>query len=1030
MNKKFIFFTFLVTALILSIETTVYTATIKVTTTQDNVPGSLRAAITIANTNGEDDTINLPAGTYILSGEAGEDDNISGDLDINTIHTITIIGDVAETTFIDGNQVDRVIHIHNGVISIFGITFQNGKSQTLIVDSGENGGGIYNNGSLTLTDCVITNNRSGSGGIYNLIARPGGYGGGIYNCGSLTITNCTISDNHTGSGVPATDIGSIGGNGGGISNSGTLSLTNCTIKNNTIGNGGGGLSGISGGGGGGIHNCGDSTLTDCTIKNNKAGKGGGGFSSGYGGNGGGILNTGEASATLKNCTISNNTSGDSSFTIVALYCGNGGNGGGICNTCNAEIILKNCTVSNNNTGKGDDNIYCDGGKGGNGGGIYNSSTINLTSCTISNNNTGDIEKLNGNDVFNNNDGNGGNGGGFYNYSGTATIQNTIIADNQVAPGGEAPDYWGTFNSRGYNLIENTEKCNINGNISGNITGVDPILGPLSHNGGPTQTHALLPGSPAIDAGYNFIIYFDQRGYTRPVDIPEIPNAKNGTDIGAYEYESYSSPRISLNRTQLNFGGDTTGTNTGSQTFLISNSGDGTLHWYVSDDAEWLNCTPFSGTHSAVITVSVDPSTLSAGIYTDTITVTSYNALNSPQTIGVTLEVYNANATGKPFGYFETPIDGSTVSSSIPVTGWVLDDIEVINVKIYREQGANLVYIGDAIFVEGARPDVEQAYPDYPFCYRAGWGYFMLTNFLPNGGNGSFTLHAIAADREGNQVTLGTKTIVCDNTNAVKPFGAIDIPTQGGTASGSNFRNQGWVLTPPPNKIPEDGSTIYVYVDGVKLGNPVYNIYRSDIESLFPGYANNDGAHAYFDFDTTSYENGIYTIMWTAMDNAGNSDGIGSTYFSIWNSTGTRDQRSTNGKTPGLNHDFYTKKVLDEIPIDSSYPIRIKKGYNHDVEPQTVYPDSNGIITIKIKELERLEIHLFEPTLNVEPRTLNISWLPIGSTLDRKRGIFYWQPGPGFIGDYEFVFIEKPGSGELNRKVISIRVKISPKFQKE
>ncbi|MFC2145782.1 hypothetical protein ACFLRT_00305 [Acidobacteriota bacterium] len=124
-------------------------------------------------------------------------------------------------------------------------------------------------------------------------------------------------------------------------------------------------------------------------------------------------------------------------------------------------------------------------------------------------------------------------------------------------------------------------------------------------------------------------------------------------------------------------------------------------------------------------------------------------------------------------------------------------------KVIREESTNcLVRIseaadnspsdtGDAVFVEGARPDVEKAYPGYPMNYRAGWGYMMLTNFLPNGGNGTFKIHAIAVDSEGHQVTLGTKTINCDNTNAVKPFGAIDTPDQGGTASGSNFINCVW-----------------------------------------------------------------------------------------------------------------------------------------------------------------------------------------------------------------------------------------------
>jgi len=112
------------------------------------------------------------------------------------------------------------------------------------------------------------------------------------------------------------------------------------------------------------------------------------------------------------------------------------------------------------------------------------------------------------------------------------------------------------------------------------------------------------------------------------------------------------------------------------------------------------------------------------------------------------------------------------------------------------------YIGDAVFVEGARPDVEAAYPGYPQNSRAGWGYMLLTNFLPLG-DGPYNLLAYATDLEGNEVLLGSKSIIVDNANAVLPFGAIDTPAQGGTASGNPYYNFGWALTPQPNFVPLD-----------------------------------------------------------------------------------------------------------------------------------------------------------------------------------------------------------------------------------
>jgi hypothetical protein len=434
----------------------------------------------------------------------------------------------------------------------------------------------------------------------------------------------------------------------------------------------------------------------------------------------------------------------------------------------------------------------------------------------------------------------------------------------------------------------------------------------------------------------------------------------------------------------------------------------------------------------VVTVTVDPSGLSSGTHAGTVTVSDSNASNSPQTVHVTLKVYAAGSHSPPFGFFTTPTDGAVVRSSVPVTGWALDDIQVESVKIYRAQAGSLVYIGDAFLVEGARPDVEQTYPTYPFNYRAGWGYMMLTNFLPNQGNGTFTIHAIVTDTEGYQVTLGTKTITCDNANAVKPFGAIDTPAQGGTAAGSAYRNWGWVLTPMPNAIPTDGSTINVYVDSVNLGHPVYNIYRGDIAELFPGYANSNGAIAYFDFDTTTYANGVHTIYWTASDNAGNTDGIGSRYFTIQNSHGARRDVLFNVQGSMFNG------KLRQIPVDQSQPVFIKKGYHPHTKPLEVYPDDIGNIIIEIQELQRLEIHFSKnsitdkssngtSTLNIEPRTLNLTPLPIGSTLDKERGIFYWQPGPGFIGEYRLMFVKKWQDEEIRKREMLIR--IVPKFQK-
>jgi Leucine-rich repeat (LRR) protein len=382
----------------------------------------------------------------------------------------------------------------------------------------------------------------------------------------------------------------------------------------------------------------------------------------------------------------------------------------------------------------------------------------------------------------------------------------------------------------------------------------------------------------------------------------------------------------------------------------------------------------------------------------------------------------------PFGYFETPIHGSIVCSSIPITGWALDDFGMCSVKIYREQEKNLVFIGDAIFVEGARPDVEATYPGYPESDSAGWGYILLTNTLPNGGNGTYVLHAIATDRAGKTTILGTKTIIVDNAHAVKPFGAIDTPIQGGTVSCSRFINWGWVLTPPPNKIPTDGSTIDVWIDGVKTGHPTYNLYRSDIASLFPNYTNSNGAVGYFYLDITGYWDGVHTIQWTAVDNAGNIDGIGSRYFRSFNKPPDYASAAASplsglgrhtGQIPGRSR--YDEKIGELLPVKGNI-------HRHTIKELALLPEEKGMNELIIRELERVEIKLGENYSEILGYLLcsdELKKLPIGSTLDAKTGTFYWSPGPGFLGRYSLVFVLTDSNGQSFKKFIQI--KIEPKF---
>ena len=246
----------------------------------------------------------------------------------------------------------------------------------------------------------------------------------------------------------------------------------------------------------------------------------------------------------------------------------------------------------------------------------------------------------------------------------------------------------------------------------------------------------------------------------------------------------------------------------------------------------------------------------------------------------------------PFGTIDTPAQGATgVAGSIAVTGWALDDSEVTVVRILRdpvgaEPAGTPVFVGNAVFVTGARPDVAAIHPSYPFNDRAGWGYLLLTNMLPNAGNGTYRLYAYADDGDSHSTLLGARTIACSNATATKPFGALDTPDQGATVSGNAYVNFGWALTPWPKSIPTDGSTITVYVDGIAMGHPIYNNFRSDVAALFPGLANSNGAVGAFYLDTTRLSNGLHTIAWVVTDSGNASEGIGSRYFVVQNGGGS------------------------------------------------------------------------------------------------------------------------------------------------
>src|SRR5260370_5198534 len=209
-------------------------------------------------------------------------------------------------------------------------------------------------------------------------------------------------------------------------------------------------------------------------------------------------------------------------------------------------------------------------------------------------------------------------------------------------------------------------------------------------------------------------------------------------------------KLTVDRAKLNFGA-ANGMDTSPQTIRV-NIGAG-VNWSASSNQPNISVSPSSGVGSGTFQVAVSAGP--GGV----VTVSSPGASGSPQIqVNVT-----AVTPGTPFGSFDTPANNITgVAGAIGVTGWALDSVEVTKVDVWRDPiageaaGSNgLVYIGAAVFVADARPDVEGLNPGSPLNYRARWGYLLLTNFLPNNnggaggpGNGPYNLHAIAHNKSG------------------------------------------------------------------------------------------------------------------------------------------------------------------------------------------------------------------------------------------------------------------------------------------
>jgi fibronectin-binding autotransporter adhesin len=531
---------------------------IEVTSTADSGPNTLRAAI------GETNAATQPVEIDFQLGDAATITLTSGQLELNTAQPIAIVGPGADRLAVDGNGASRVFEIDTGVtVSISGMSVTGGFTT-------DTGAGLLNQGNLALTGVTVSHNTQTGfsfdqhgGGLVNLgvatvvgctfADNTGVYGGGVTNGGMSTLHDCSFVDN------TATFFG------GGMYNYGSATLDGCSFVGNACGDDGGGFSGL----GFGSLQSGSSELRNCSFIGNSANNSGGGLelegtlsgplqvvdcvfreNQAIGGGGGLVLaGTNSTPATVTGCRIeANRAMGPPSL-------GEGAAGGlGLSNTA---TTLSDCIVSNNYATGYSGGMVASGGAltmtgvtisgntaGIQGGGLTIASPATLNDCTISGNSAGQGGGLlmfgRADAAFvactisGNSANTPGGGGGLYSYPhyGTdpsVTLTDTIVAGNTASDGASdfAQNYVGPVTGS-YNLIGTGGSGGLTAGDHNLLNVADPGLTPLGDYGGPTETMALLPGSPAIGAGTAVPgVTTDQRGFA--LDGPP--------DIGAFQSHS-------------------------------------------------------------------------------------------------------------------------------------------------------------------------------------------------------------------------------------------------------------------------------------------------------------------------------------------------------------------------------------------------------------------------------------------------------------------------------------------------------------
>lgn len=552
-----------------------------VTNANDAGAGSLRACLAQA-ADGDVVTIGAEIGSPILI--------TTGALNIDA--GVSIVGAGSGVSIIDGsgNGNNRIITLDASVtgksVSISGVTIQGGNL------SAEGSAILIDRNYLSLSDCVLQDNRSNGahGGavmvagadsslsvqscqFLNNSVQGAGNGGAIYSNGSLFVSDSTFAGNGTQAGqngkggavylnngagqvLDSTFSGnSADGDGGAFYNA----SSNDVVIDNSAFEGNRNLGGI--GVGGAVYNQSESLiLSNSDFIDNSVG--------------GAIFNeglliadacyfSGNSSANFDGGAIQNDHILVLRDSVVIDNSVSPGQGGGI--YVNGQALIENSTIANNSSDFDGGGIYVTPGSNSvridnstifgneatiNGGGLFAGETTLLNNVTIADNSAA-------------------SGGGLYTQFETY-FSNSIIAGNSAASGPDCFYFVGLFVANGPNLVENSAGCTFTGDVQDAINGSPDLAAELAANGGPGigrngaqafLTLALQAGSPALDAGEDAsCLSKDQRGISRPQG--------EACDLGAFEAGSTAD----LNATALNFGEEVVGNTSASQTVTLANNG--------------------------------------------------------------------------------------------------------------------------------------------------------------------------------------------------------------------------------------------------------------------------------------------------------------------------------------------------------------------------------------------------------------------------------------------------------------------------